>query len=244
MKIVKLWAVAAFALFAFGSLGTAVASAEDGVPMILCLVENCSKELEGTFKLEAGGTWTEEDLNGDQMTAKGAEITVKACEATTGKDTNFCKDQKLILTGAEHNGVKCNTEGDAAGTIKMLLDLRVAAELNAAGTELEPLLIMKILKANLTAGLVYKCGVMMFEIKGDVGCLVIPGLTQVAANGTVEVLCKLNKKTHDPETGKCELSCEELEKEPGEDNQSGKFVDMWWNFHLVGEFQKDIFIDD
>jgi hypothetical protein len=249
MKLIKLWALTALTMVAFGAVGVAIASGEgDGSPAILCLERECTKKLEtDTLKLETGAKWTIEDLSGDLDTATGAEMIIKGCEAIAGteeKDTRSCKDQKLILTGVEHAAEKCNTEGDAAGTVKMLMDLVLAAELNAAGTALEPLLLMKVLNAKLEPGVLYKCGVVKITFKGTIACLVVNGLTNIAAGGNFELLCKLNKQTHDPETGKCELLCEELEKAPAEDNESGAFVDAWMNFHLVGHPSEDIFMDD
>jgi hypothetical protein len=218
---------------------------EEGRPQILCLTEVCIKGLEGTF--EAGAESQFVTLSGKSVIATGAKLTISGCESwgKTAKDTHLCKDQTLDLTGVKSEKVGCNTEGDAKETVLVLLDLQLAAELNKAETALEPLLLVKILNAKLEAvAIKVKCGVLSLEWKGTVGCLVAPGLKDVATTETVEVACKVNGTTHDPETGKCELLCEWLEKESFAVSSSGKFEDAWWLLPLSGTLNKDVFIDD
>jgi hypothetical protein len=60
MRSVKLMVLTGLALLAFGAMGTAIASAEQGAPSLLCLTGNCT-ELNGTL---TGGTWEWGGLKG------------------------------------------------------------------------------------------------------------------------------------------------------------------------------------
>ena len=247
MKVVKLWILAAMAMMAFGAVGAAVASAEDGPPEILCFVKGCIKELETTFKGEASFL---SDLAGLTITSTSAKTTVAGCKELTGsegKDGNLCTNQTILFEGTESKKAKCNTPGDAAGVVLVKLDLHLAAELNAAKTELEPLLLSRILNAKEEFGpIIIECalGTIKLEVKGTAPCLLLPGLTLIAVTTELEVSCKINTTTHDPETGECELLCEWLKEAPFQSKLAAAFEDAAMNIKLKGKFQKEIFIDD
>jgi hypothetical protein len=253
MRLVKLWALAALALLAFGVVGTAAAGAEegkDGAPEILCLVTGCVKELKAEFLTDStGGTTQLLGLGGLGVTATDAHTVLEKCTPLdeTEKDTNLCKDQTIDFHGVEFKKLKCSTAGDESGTALLLLDVHIAAEEEPIKKILEPLILAKILNSALKAEPVtITCGggVAKFEVRGTVACLLLPGLKEIPTTEMVEILCKINTTTHDPETGKCELLCEWLEKEPLEANLNGKFEDAWQLIHLLGFFNKTIFIDD
>jgi len=244
MRSIKLWILAGMAMMAFGAVGAAVASAEDGPPEILCFVKGCIGELEGTF---TGGAAFLSDLAGNLINATSTTITIKGCKelaGSEGKDGNLCNNQTIRLEGFEAKKAKCNTPGDAVGVVLIKLDLHFAAELNAAKTELEPLLLERILNAKEAFGpVIVECalGTVKIELKGTIGCLLLKGLTLAKL---FELTCKVNATTHDPETGECELLCEWLKEDPFQSKIGAAFEDAWESITLKGEFNKEIFLDD
>jgi len=245
MNVVKLWTLAALAAFAFGTVGAAAASAEDGPPQILCFVKNCITELEGQFK---GGVARLIDLAGREVKSLSESVTPKACKelaGSEGKDGSLCNNRIIDLEGVELDKVKCNTEGDPAGVVLIMFDLHLAAELNAAKTELEPLLLERTLNAKEEFGpVIIKCGIVRIEVKGTLGCLLLPGLVSIPTTKEAEVSCKVNATTHDPEAGGCELLCEWLKEDPFQAKIASAFEDAWEESHVNGKFNKEIFIDD
>lgn len=240
MRLVRLLAVAMTPL-AMGVIASAAAAEEEKANLgILCLVTACGA-LGGTFK---GGASLVDGLTGNAIHLTNVELTFnKLCEETAGgKDVTSCKDQRVALTGAEVSGVKCKSEGDEIGTILFLVDIRTSVEKSGAGV-LEPLFLMKLLSLELKPEELFSCGVLKLAMKGTFGCLAIPGLANIPTTENVEISCKLTK-SNDPETGKCESGCEELEKDPFLVNFGKGFEDSWIEVTLLGKFTKDVFIDD
>ena len=61
----------------------------------------------------------------------------------------------------------------------------------------------------------------------------------------IEILCKVNSTTHDRELGTCTVLCNEFGSVLGITATYGsEKLDAWWLLHLLGEFNKDVFIDD
>jgi len=247
MRSIKLWILAGMAMMAFGAVGAAAASAEDGPPEVLCFVKGCIGELEGKY---AGGAAFLSDLAGNLISATSVQITVKGCKELTGsegKDGNLCNNQTITFEGIEAKKAKCNTPGDAAGIALVKGDGHLAAELNAAKTELEPLLLARILNAKEAFGpIILECalGTVKIEVKGTIACLVSPGLTLIPTTKEGELSCKVNATTHDPETGECELLCEWLKEEPFQSKIGAAFEDAWMNGSGKGKTNKEVFIDD
>lgn len=225
--------------------GSSAANAEDGSPAILCLTAGCVKELTASVK---GGPVVTETLSGLLVESATAESTVSKCEPVAGteeKDVSLCKDVTLVLRGVKTKGANCNTEGDEKGVIKTFIDLHLAAGLNLGQTELVPLGLGKVLNAKLEAVAVkVKCGLITVEVKGTFGCLVPPGLTNIAAGTVLEVTCKMNQTTHDIEIGKCELLCQWLEEDPFLMKLGSSFEDAAKQFTMTGSANKDVFVDD
>lgn len=242
MRTVRLLGLAAIAMCALGATG--IARAEDpGSPSILCLVTGCA-ELTGTLTGKKSTLVTLKNTKTPE--AEGVESKVTNCEAvpgTEGKDIQLCKDVSIAFTGVKVEGTKCSTEGDVSGTALMLLDLHIASETTAGGV-LEPLLLAKLLNPKKEAQpITIKCGaVFKFEVKGTLGCLLLPGLKNVMTTEKLEISCKVKEK--DPETGTCQQLCEWLSETPFEANLGSGFEDAWMELHAEGAPSKDVFIDD
>jgi hypothetical protein len=244
-------AVLAITLSAFAAAGAVAASAEEdaGSPSILCLVAGCSElkaELKGTttsFKVLKGEKFIESSEVSTPLTG------CKEVTGSSGKDISLCNNTTITFKGWIVTGttVKCNTEGDAAGTVKMKVDLHVASETSTGGV-LQPLLLARLLNSKEEfKEITIKCGAALTELfKGTIGCLLLPGLANVATTGTLEVVCKVKTtgREKDPETGTCKQLCEWLTAEPFQANLGGGFEDAWMEFKVTGSPSKDIFIDD
>jgi hypothetical protein len=248
MRTVKLMGLAVLALFAFAASGAyAVEAEESNNPRILCLVEKCS-ELEGTLK---GGVSRLEDLAGKTIEGTAAEAKLKGCENLAGnKDINLCFDVPIHFTGTKKEKVACRSENakgekDPVEVILALLDLHMAAELTSASV-LQPLLLAKVLGTDLTETLTINCGVVKTTVKGQIGCLLLPGLANIPTTTAVEVVCALNKEKHDPVTGTCNVLCTDFGATIGLiSTLDGKTeTDSWEEIKLSGNLNKDIFIDD
>jgi hypothetical protein len=236
MEYPKLSILAVVAFCAFGLLGVAVAGAEG--PAILCLVAGCGglevKLLGGSFKLE----------DESQSFVQGGEVAsaVTGCNLVAGsgeKDIALCNDIRLVLKS--FNG--CKNNGNPNGTAEVLLDLDLAAELNGA-KELEPLLLLKMLDMTLKPEVTILCSFFVIVLKGTLGCLLLPGLRNIATTDEVEIGCQI-KGRGKPLTGECEVACEWLSVDPFVVKLAkATFSPAWMNLRLKGKPSKDIFIDD
>jgi hypothetical protein len=252
MRRFKLLALAALALFAFGAVAASVASAEEkeekSNPRILVLSGGKITELKAELK---GGASKLEDTGGKTLTGTGVTATLSGCSALTETDTNSCKDQAITFTGVKKGEVTCRSEStsgkDAIETVLGLLDLSAAAE-ETATKVLQPLLLAKVLGAALESELTIVCGVVKTKVKGTIGCLLLPGLTNIATTAKVEVTCKLLKGSPGiQETGTCTVTaaaCKELKENPFEANLGEGFKGAGMEIKLEGTFNKDVFIDD
>jgi hypothetical protein len=123
---------------------------------------------------------------------------------------------------------------------------------------LQPLLISIILGTDGTLAeahdLEMVCGLVKVLLTGRLGCLLLPGLTQIAANGKVEILCKTdlteNKPNGDQLTGTCTVT-EKLCKELAEDPFSAAIIPAAhemaaYLLHINKGtfFNRDVYIDD
>jgi hypothetical protein len=247
LNLLVLVAFALVALSAFAAPGAyAAESEESGNPRILTL-EGKVTELSGTLKGGAGGVV---ELNGEEFEGTAATLALEKCKEGKGlpRDTNLCEDQKLTLTGVKENKVACRSENnkgekDPVETVLSLLDLHVAAELTAAKV-LQPVFLAKLLGTALEEEVKVICGIVDQSVKGVFVCLLLPGLENIPTTKEVEVLCKINEATHDPETGQCVTLCEVFGK-------IGVFIlfdaveiDSTVVLHLTGKLNKDVYIDD
>ncbi len=250
MRLTKLLGLVAPALFAFGAIGTTMASAtelseESGKPQILCFVEGCIKALEIPL---TGGAFAVETLGSLGITGTSAVSTIKGIEeleGSKGKDGGLVKDVEMRFEGVKKGEANCNTEGLSAekGQVAALFDLHISA--GTRGGVLVPLLLVKFLSKKLGAELEIKCGILKEFVKGTLPCALNAGLVAIPTTAQVEFNCSLNKTTHDQSTGiTCTVLCTENEKDPFEIKFGEKFEDAGMEIKLTGKPSKEIFIDD
>jgi hypothetical protein len=248
MKTAKLLVFAMLALFAFGTVSAAVASAEE--PMLLILEGESVTKLGGTF---TGGESHLTTLGGKALTSEKLEWDVENCkESVNKKDTNLCGPVLVEFKGVKQNGVNCRSEmqngeeKDPIGSVFVETDLHLASE-KTTGGQLRPLLLFKVLGALFGESpeeLTINCGGVKDKVRGVIGCLMEPGLTTVANTGQYTVHCFQNATTHDAETGECEQLCEWLTEHPFEANLGAGFEDAWMNVESKGSLNFSSFIDD
>jgi hypothetical protein len=250
MKQLKLLMLAMLSILAFGAVATTVASAEDGPEPALLTSEGKVTALVGEFKGEKSTLST---LGGKILEGTGVTATIAGCEELEKKekDTNLCHSTKVEFTGvtSEEKKVNCRSETaagakDGIGVVLTLLDAHLAA--GVKGSELTPLIIFEVLGIAKEAELTIVCGVLKDKVKGRIACLLAPGLTQVAAKGKFEVLCKA-KSNGDPEEEECTqlpTTCKELKEKPFESNLGAGFEMAAMAVHLEGSFNQGVFIDD
>ncbi len=247
MRHLKLLIASALAISAFATVCTAVAQAEGGNPAALLLetgVANLEVKFSGLTDYEFG------NLAGKKLEGTGVEGTLKGCkEEGSTKDTSLCEPVTFTFKSLKEEKVACRSENakgekDAIETVLVVVDLHLAAE-ETSSKVLEPLLLLKVL--GMSGGekeLVINCGGVKNKIKGVLGCLLTPGLANVAATEELSLECTQNATTHDQVTGKCEKLCELLEKEPFLSSLGGVFEDSGMNIDVKGKPNKDVFLDD
>ena len=156
----------------------------------------------------------------------------------------------MTFTKIKQGAVTCRSETEAGvkdpiETVLVKVSTLLADEKSTGGV-LEPLLIFTVLGVDGKA-LIWNCAAQKLMVKGKIGCLLLPGLKEVVAGGTLEVLCKTKGKGVQ-ETGTCEETksiCEELQNNPLLADPDGKaFESAAWTFHLNLTADKNIFIDD
>jgi len=260
MRKATLLAFAALALFAFGGFASSAMAeeADQNSPSILVL-EGTPAELEGHFETHKGETPELITLsNKNTLSATRALALLKNCKAITGfpSDTNLCEPVVIDFNGVKQEKVNCrseNTKGekDPIETVLATLDLHLAAATILPSGELVPMLLARLLGMSGLSGeenLKLVCGVIKIEVKGVFACLLLPGLKIIAAGGNIEILCKVNTTSHDPEEDMCEILCEPW----GSgfpigvlaDLDGKTFEDAAELLHLLGTLNKSIFIDD
>jgi hypothetical protein len=248
MHKLKLLCLMALTLFAFAAFAVSAFAEE---PAIL-VTEGKISELQASLKqnVSEGKTVEVIQLSGEKtVSASAVTLAIKGCDnlGVNEKDTNLCKDQQLTFTSVKQGEVVCRSENakgekDPIETVLALLDLHLVAQKNIA-KELVPALQAKFLGTGLEEeGMKVTCSLIKILFRGVVECLFGPGLTTTKK---VELLCKVNATTHDPERGTCEVLCTDLGAVGFEADLNGKeFKDAWWLLHLLGEVNKNIFIDD
>jgi len=250
MKQLRLIMLAMFALLALGAVGSTVAMAEDGPPAILVL-EGKVTDLE--FKGSNAAATELSTLNNKKIEGVGLEASLKGClplGGTNEKDTNLCHEGLLKFEKTKQGAVACRSETaagvkDAIETILVLVDAHLADEKTSTSV-LEPLIIFEVLGVAKEAELTINCGGVKEKVKGRIGCLLTPGLTEIAAGAAITVSCK-TKSAGDQETGTCEetkVLCEELAAKPLEGNLGAGFEMASQSTTIEVKANKNIFIDD
>ncbi len=223
MKPNHIAVLTALALVALGALAAQPAVAEDGQPALLLLSGNVTT-MEGTLK---GGGATLESVGKKTITGTAVEGTVKSCKELekSATDTSLCGPVQLKFTGTKKEATACRSESatgekDPTETILVSSDLHFASE-ETSGKELQPLLLLKVLgQVSGESELIVVCGTVKVKVKGVLGCLLLPGLTNVAAGGSLELKCK--QSSGDSELGTCEKLCEWVTEFPFEATLNGK----------------------
>jgi hypothetical protein len=229
----------------------AVASAAMGeTPAILVLA---GKVTEVKVSGEEKTTKTALSTALKEFTGEGLTATLKGCTELEKKekDSNSCSEGLLTLTKIKQGALTCRSETeagvkDAIETILVKVTALLAAEKSTTKV-LEPLLIFSVFGVD-GKELIWNCGGSKLKVHGKIGCLVLPGLTEITAGSPIEVLCKTKAKGVQ-ETGTCEETkaiCEELAKNPLLAALDGKtFESAAWTFHLLNLVANlNIFIDD
>src|SRR6202161_241878 len=246
MTRVKTLGVAIMAILVVGA--TMAVAALAATPALLILSGKVT-ELKSEGK---GGVSKLEQANGKTLEGTGVTFTASEFkEAGSELDTKVGV-ATIDFTGVKEGKVACRSETasgakDPIETVLSKLDLQVASEKTSGGV-LEPLLISTVLGQAGSEELIVNCGGVKDKVKGHIGCLLLPGETNIPANEpkAAELLCKGEPKGKKV-TGTCaeeKAVCEELAKNPFEASLGGAFEAAAMTIHLEVSFTKDIFIDD
>jgi hypothetical protein len=247
MRTRRLLIFTCLAAFAFVAANATIAGAESGQPAILLLSGKVA-ELEGMLK----GTGSKfEALSKKALTSTGVTALVKGCLELESKptDTDLCDEEPITLTGVKFGEITCRSENlknekDPIEEVLAKIDEHLDAEKSKEGV-LQPLFVSEIRGVDGDEVVEINCGGVKLSFKGRIGCLLLPGLTNIAAGSKVETVCKV--KEGDQTTGTCEQTkalCEELNRDPLLAQFGAGFEDAGIEIRLEGSFNKDIFIDD
>jgi hypothetical protein len=184
--------------------------------------------------LVLSGKVTELKFSGEEITAKtalstklhemfgeGLAATLKGCTELEGKekDSNSCSEGLLTFTKTKQLVVGCRSENEAGAkdpseTVLVKVSTLLADE-ESTSSVLQPLLIFSVFGVD-GKELIINCAATKEKVHGKIGCLLLPGLTEIVAGANMEVLCKTSEKGVQ-ETGTCQETkaiCEELAKHP------------------------------
>jgi hypothetical protein len=238
----KLVGLALLAVFALAAVVASAASAE--APLILVLPGETTAGL--TFS-GSGGASKLETLTKKTITCTKTEVNA-TFNAIVGKETDSETGNATIdFSGCKKEKVACRSEEgatkDAVEVILTPLAVAGASEESSTGT-LQSLLVSTVAP---TGGVLFlNCGGVKEEIKGSVGCLVSPALTEIAAGTSVTISCA--ETGGDQTTGKkcveTKATCEKLAKEPLMANLGLGFEDSAEEISVSGTFNKMVTIDD
>lgn len=243
MRRIRLFGLTLLALFTFGVVVAATASAEEGnvAPGLLFLAGE-----EGPVS----------------VTGKGGKATLNSaagsivCESTeTKSDTEGQEAGKHIelirihihFLGCKNGKLACNSEengkADPKEQILILIDLHFVNWLNTETKKLEAGLEFIILNNKLENPLTIKCGIGLVEVRGSVGGLLkVASLTADITSGTV-VLPISSTLVCDPLGVNFEL-CKKILEKPLEANFAGKFESATETAESSFELGKMVVVDD
>ncbi len=238
----------ALVLVALGGVAAQPALAEDGQPALLLLTGSAT-EIEGVLK---GSKSTLESTGKKAIVGAASEFAMKGCKELEGSkaDTSLCGPVQVKFTGTKKEETACRSESatgekDPIETVLVSTDWHFASE-ETSSKELKPLLLLKVLgQVSGESELIVVCGTVKVKVKGVVGCLLTPGLTNVAGGGELTLSCK--QSSGKAETGTCEKLCEWGKEFPFEASLNGKtFEAAAESAEAKGAVSKecDVFIDD
>jgi len=253
MRQLKLLLIAAFALLAFSAVASAVANAEEdkGSPSIL--VTNATT-FEGSFTL--GASVLSQLKSTQRLESPSGSAVIKGCKELGGSktDTNLCVGLITFNKVKSNLGTACRSETEAGTkdpveTVLVAVDIHIASELSQEKV-LQPLAIFVVLgQAGEEKDLVINCGGIKDKVLGAIGCLLLPGLKEIAKEvESWEILCKADLTEGVPNgdqlTGTCQQLCELLEKTFGstlgvETQEMAAFL-----VHATGKFNQTAIVDD
>ena len=234
----KVVGLALLAVFAFAAVAAATASAE--TPSVNVLPGEKVSEL--TYSGKAAKESKLETANGKTISCATTKVSAtfegEKEISTKGKatiDFEGCKKEKVACRSETAGGVK-----DAVEIILTPLVLTAADEETAAKA------LQFLLVNTLSETLLINCGGVKEEVKGNVGCLVTPALTEVAAGGTVTIECAIEPKGKQ-KTGTCletKAACEKLKNEPLLGNLGAGFEASAEEINVAGTFNKMVTLID
>ena len=250
MKHFRLMMLAMFALLAIGAVSSTAAMAEsDGPPAILVLEGKVTAlKFEGNEATQK----TVLSTKAKEISGEGLSATLSGCTELEKKekDTNSCSTGLLTFTKTKQATTACRSENeagtkDAVETILVKVSTKLGAEKSTAGV-LQPLIVLSVFGVD-GGVLTINCGAVKEKVKGQIGCLLLPGLTEIELTVKIEVLCKTKEKGVQ-ETGTCEETkalCEELAKNPLLASLDGtNFETAAQTAHLNLTISAMLFIDD
>jgi len=256
MKQLRLLVLAMLALFAFGAVSAAVASAEVELeakpPALLVLDKEKVEEL--TYKGSSAvaskieGSKTKKTIECGAVEANIAAKGLKPLSAIRIADT--AKGEATIdFTKCKQGGVACRSETtagvkDAIETLLVLVDIEFGTE-ETAKKELQAIIIVTVLGEDNKPVLFINCGGVKDEIKGNFILLIEPPLKELEAGTAVTI--KSEQKEGKPVTGTClepVAGCERVTKEPLTANLGGGVETAGEQFSISGTFNKMVFLDD
>jgi len=243
--------MALLAILSTAALATVTPASASAEPPVILTLEGKISELAAEPK---GGEAEFETVGATTLTASSVVCSIGAFKNSpieAEKDANSGLAH-CDFTGVKKGAVACRSETtggtkDPVETMLVLFGLRSAATEAAVGGALLPLLIELVLGSEgEEGGLTVNCGAVKDKIKGKLGCLLLPGLKQLAAGAALEIVCK-REKPGKQVVGTCltELEwCAKLANEPLEADFSGVFARTALEMRLEVKFNKDIFVDD
>ena len=223
MREFKLLLIAAFAVLAFGAVASTVANAEEDKGSPSGLVTNAT-----TFEsnVRFGESTISQLKSAQRLSSPEGSGTLKGCKELSGSktDTNLCVGLITFNKVKTTLGTACRSESEAGAkdpveTVLVAVDGHLASELSQEKV-LEPLAIIVILgQVGEEKDLIINCGGVKDKILGAVGCLLLPGLKEIAKEVEAwEATCQsdLTEKVPngDQLTGTCQQLCELLTEKP------------------------------
>jgi hypothetical protein len=243
MKHLRLLGLTVLAVFAFASVAAATAFAEEPVVLVLPGETIGGTELTGT-----SGEGTLETVG--KKTIKCTKS--KNTDTLEGEGADTAKDKAIIdFEECKEGSANCRSENEKAekdpiGTI-LIRTSTLSASFEKEG-KLVPGIVFTLLSEPKGGNQIFNCGTLKDEVKGSVGCVVSPGLTEIAAGGTITITCS-QKEGKQTNLGTCignAVTCEELTKHPLEGALGGKatFEKSGENIVATDKGPKMLFFDD
>jgi hypothetical protein len=251
-------ALVGLAVLAVGAAtaATAVVAEDAGSPSLLSLTGEITK-LEGKFKFGQSQFSILEVAKKVVESPKG-KATIAGCTEfeKSASDTRLCTNGLITFEEFKLKGsIACRSENtagekDPVSTVLVKTGVHIASEITKAGV-LQPEIIFTETGVD-GKDLILNCGAVKVLALGNISCLLLPGLEEIAAEAeSFKMACEtdLNAEKEpngDQLTGTCLQLCELLStpfemtflKEGEKEKMAGFLVTA------TGKFNKDVLIDD